>query len=119
MQSYLGRILPGAFLVHVHTPHGGIVFSITVHLTAPSAASLNVTVSPSTCGPVSINGTAYASGSVATNPIGVVSLSAPLCAGHPFHVWTERGGGVSFGTPFRAGSNATLYYNSSLTATYT
>jgi hypothetical protein len=119
METYTGRLTPGMYLVHVHTPHGGIVFSITVHLFAPTTAVVNVGISPETCGPITINGTAYASGSTPSYPTGPVTLSAPSCPGQPFHDWTQKGGGLSFTKQFAATTNATLYYNTTLTATYT
>lgn len=119
LQTYLAPLTAGAYLIHVHTPRGGIVFSITVHLTAPTTASLSVVVSPSSCGWVSINGTKYTNGAVAIVPVGPIQLASAFCTGQPFHVWSERGGGVEFATPFRSATNGTAYYNGTLIATYT
>jgi len=118
MDTYLGKLLPGPYLVHVHTPHGGIVFSISIHLTAPTSATLSVRINPSSCSTIDINGTPYSNLGQATFPVGPLILSAPLCHGFPFHVWSQTGGGISFATAFRATTNATLYYNVTITATY-
>jgi hypothetical protein len=118
MQSLGGRVTPGQYLVHIHTPHGAIIFSITVHLTAPTQATVNIVITPSTCGPITINGTSYSNGGVATYPVGPVTLSASHCTGIFFHSWSQTGGGISFASTRKGPTNATLYYNGTITATY-
>ncbi|MCI4327016.1 MAG: hypothetical protein L3K16_05205 [Thermoplasmata archaeon] len=114
-----GRRLPaGQYLVHVHTPHGAIIFSITVHLFLPATGTVTVLVSPGSCGSVSVNGTVVANGTNSTFPVGPVVLQAPSCPGLTFHSWSQSGGGMSFVAPKKSPTNATLYYNATLTATY-
>jgi hypothetical protein len=114
-----GRLPAGQYLVHVHTPHGGIIFSITVHLWVPTTGTLSLVISPSVCGPVTVNGTAVATGSNVTYHTGVVTLQAPSCLGVTFQAWSAKGGGLVFVAPKKADTSATMYYNATLVATYT
>jgi hypothetical protein len=118
MQTMGQPLVPGQYLVHLHTPHGAIIFSITVHLTAVTNATVSVVIDPSGCGPVYINGTAYANGATPTFPVGAVTLSVAHCSIAFFHGWSQQGGGISFAQSRVGTTNATLRYNSTMIATY-
>ena len=114
-----GRRLPaGQYPRSRPYPTRAIIFSITVHLFLPASGTVTVLVSPGSCGSVSVNGTVVANGTNSTFPVGPVVLQAPSCPGLTFHSWSQSGGGMSFVAPKKSPTNATLYYNATLTATY-
>jgi hypothetical protein len=118
LQSQGGRIPPGQMLIHIHV-HGAIIWSLTVHLVAPSNTTVAVSITPAGCGPVKLDGVAFTNGTRATYSSGsTLSLSVTYCPGIYFHGWTEKGGGIQVGALRTGFTNATLYYNSTLIATY-
>ncbi len=57
---------PGLYIVHIHDSCIALLYSKRVSLSYPPTASIEIFTSPSTCGTVTINGTAYRDGQVAT-----------------------------------------------------
>jgi pimeloyl-ACP methyl ester carboxylesterase len=78
--------------------------------------TLQVFVSPPSCGSVFINGSAQGNGSIRNLPPGSYSLVAPACAGYVFAGWSFSGGVTAVGT----GAVTTLVVSSdgTLTAIY-
>lgn len=120
MVSGEGVIPPGAMLVHIHDGYGNIIWSISVHLYTPPTTTVTFVITPSSCATtISLNGTAYANGTSGTLPTaGGYPLRAGYCKGLFFHSWSDLGGGASFGSVRHGVTNATLFYNATIIATY-
>jgi len=70
----LNYLYPGLYIVHIHDSCIALLYSKRVTLSYPPTASIQVFTTPSTCGAVTLNGTAYRNGQIAAivpspNPI--------------------------------------------------
>ena len=59
-------LYPGLYIVHIHDSCIALLYSKRVTLTYPPTASIQIFTSPSKCGAVTLNGTAYRNGQIAT-----------------------------------------------------
>ena len=94
MLNYNHYLDPGKYLLHFHDGCGAMLYSLPETASYASSASVAVTVNPSSCGSVTIDGTAHASGT----SFSIVPRSAsyaftiPACSGHAFKSWNGGGG---------------------------
>lgn len=98
---YCSPTAQGSFTVNatVHDSRGNSVSaSVTLVVTSPAFA-VDVTITPSGCGPVTINGTSYTTESVGRLPIGSYALTYRSCSGYPYvAIW--GGGNVSVSSSY-------------------
>ncbi|MCI4337259.1 MAG: hypothetical protein L3K17_08760 [Thermoplasmata archaeon] len=92
--NYDRFLYPGSYLVHVHDVCGALLLSISVTAVYAATAHVTVEVQPSSCGKVTLNGSAYASGGIASLPPSSTpySFSIPGCSGRSFSGWGFSGG---------------------------
>lgn len=116
---FQGSLAPALLLDHVRNVCGALLYSIG--LTAVYAASGSVTLlaQPASCGPITFNGTAYASGSlVSLRPSSTgVSASVGACSGMTFQGWS-RTAGVWVSPSTSMSTTATISANGTLTASF-
>jgi galactose oxidase-like protein/List-Bact-rpt repeat protein len=79
--------------------------------------SLNFSASPSACGPLSFNGSSYASGASAGFSLGMYAAAAPPCPNALFTHWRATGG-VLVSAPDDANTSVRLTGNGTLAAFY-
>lgn len=93
---------------------GGLEVSFVPVSTPPTRSwSVDIVVSPASCGYLSLGGTPYVNGAVATVTAGTYSLAATACSGFQISGNVSGSAGVSV-----AGSQATVIGNGSLTVTF-
>jgi hypothetical protein len=116
---YSGPMAPAALLDHLRNACGALLYSITVHAVYAAQANVTMTVSPSSCGPLTFNGTKYPSGSVAKLVPSPAYLAASVgtCAGHTFSGWRSASG-VSVNASTSTSTTAVVSASGSLTATF-
>lgn len=95
MLNYDHYLDPGTYLLHIHDGCGAMLHSLPEKAQFATAATVHVTVTPSSCGSVTVNGTPHASGtSFSIRPSSTpYSFAIPACSGHSFQGW-QGGGGV-------------------------
>jgi hypothetical protein len=94
MMSVDNNLAPTKALLHVHDHCGAIIYSLSEVAVYNASATLRINVAPSTCGPVTFNGTAYANRSSITLVPSPTSytISVAACAGHTFSGWAGNNG---------------------------
>ncbi|MDE1837838.1 MAG: PKD domain-containing protein [Euryarchaeota archaeon] len=115
-----GNVVVGAGNVSVSAPTGPAGDALSANYTAYPLVRLSWT--PSTCGPVTFNGTAVANGSAlgyyAAPPHAPYSASVPSCAGATFTSWVSTGG-VSVSSPSSLSTAVNVSANGTLEAEFT
>ncbi len=84
---------------------------------ASTAYAVNFFVSPSSCGPISFNGSPKTNGSSGSYAAGTYSTVAASCTGYNFHGWSANGG-LTLGSPSSPSTNTTVSAAGNLTADY-
>ncbi|MCI4319019.1 MAG: hypothetical protein L3K23_02660 [Thermoplasmata archaeon] len=94
MMSVDNNLAPTKALLHVHDHCGAIIYSLSEVAVYNASAVLRIDVAPSTCGPVTFNGTAYANRSSVVLAPSTTSyaISVGACAGHTFVGWEGNNG---------------------------
>lgn len=94
LTSAAHRLAPGTYVFKVRDSCGAVVEDLWISASFASTATAQLRVSPSTCGTILLNGTAYQSGSApsARPSVGSYPLTATGCSGDAFTGWTETGG---------------------------
>jgi hypothetical protein len=92
--NYDNYLPPGLYLVHIHDACGAILYNKLVNATFAPSATLTFYLSPSTCGPMTFDGTSFANGASGTfTPSSTpYAFTVPKCAGYAFSNWTDTGG---------------------------
>jgi len=93
MINYDHYLAPGTYLVHIHDGCGAMLFSVSESAKFAAHASVGIVLDPSSCGKLTLNGSAYASGSTATlvPSTQAYGFTVPTCTGHPFQGWQGSG----------------------------
>lgn len=91
--NYDSYLDPGTYLLHVHDSCGALLYSVPLDAVYASSATVTFNVSPASCGPVTFDGSTYASGTSATVPPSETpySFAIPSCS-EAFQSWTTQGG---------------------------
>ncbi|MCI4360943.1 MAG: hypothetical protein L3J91_04505, partial [Thermoplasmata archaeon] len=89
-----GPLSPTTLLDHVRNVCGALLFSLSLKAVYAPSANVSFQLSPTTCGPIVFNGTAYTNGALlSTVPSSTsLSLSVGSCTGHTFQRWGVTGG---------------------------
>ncbi|MCI4330377.1 MAG: hypothetical protein L3K19_00820 [Thermoplasmata archaeon] len=116
---YRAPLAPATLLDHVRDYCLSLLYSISLHAVYAPWANVTLTASPSRCGPVRFNGTAYASGSVlrVRPSVNGIPIGVSACSGKAFQGWT-RSAGVWVGRSGSMTSNATISAWGNLTARF-
>jgi hypothetical protein len=114
-----GPLVPSALLDHVRNVCSALLFSISVTAVFAPSATVTVKAQPSSCGPVSFDGSSYASGSkpVVVPSATALSLVAGSCAGYSFLGWNATAG-ASIASGKSASTSVTISATGSVTARY-
>jgi hypothetical protein len=94
MLNYNRYLAPGHYLVHVHDGCGAMLLSLPQNASYAASATITVSVSPASCGKVTVNGSSYANGatfSIAPSS-SAYSFGLSGCSGHAFRSWHFTGG---------------------------
>jgi hypothetical protein len=94
MLDYDRSLAPGTYLVHVHDSCGALLYSNSVSAHFAPSANVAFGFSPTSCGPITIDGQSYTNAGVG---VLVPSTSAypftlAACSGHTFAGWNMTGG---------------------------
>jgi hypothetical protein len=91
--SYIGSLAPGPFLVHIHDLCGAMLYSLSVRAFFADPATVSLSLTPASCGGITLNGTTYANGSAASFAPSTAAypFSLPYCPGHAFASWRTLG----------------------------
>jgi hypothetical protein len=94
IESTIGGFAPATMLDHVRNSCGSLLYSISVKAIYADSATVQFITQPSTCGPISFNGTNYVNGSTKTVVPSTTSysISPGTCAGQSFVNWTFTDG---------------------------
>lgn len=94
------------------------VYSVPTSSDAPKAA-ITLVVTPPSCGPVVVNGTAYPNGTVVDLNLGSYSVVASSCAGYSFAGWIASAPGARVANAPAAVTTLYVTGDGSVTALYT
>ncbi|MCI4360776.1 MAG: hypothetical protein L3J91_03660 [Thermoplasmata archaeon] len=94
MLNYDQYLDPGSYLLHIHDGCGAMLYRLSEKAAYAASANVKVVVQPSSCGPVTIDGTTHASGSsFSLRPSSSsYTFSVASCSGHTFKDWSASGG---------------------------
>lgn len=92
--NYDNYLMPGKDLLHLHDGCGAMLYSLTIAAAYAPGANVTVEITPSSCGTVTLNGSAYGNGVVAhLRPSATTyPFSVSGCSGHTFQSWNGTGG---------------------------
>lgn len=87
-------LYPGTYLLHVHDACGALLYSFPVATVYAPSANVHLETQPSTCGPMTFDGSSYFSGSTATvKPASSpYAFTVPSCGPYSFTGWNATGG---------------------------
>lgn len=91
--------------------------TVTAVYGSPIHYTIDFTVTPTSCGPITFNGTAQSSGSSGTYLPAAYNASAASCPGHPFDKWMVSGGVLAL-SPTANATGVQLTANGTLAAAY-
>jgi hypothetical protein len=113
-------LAPGKMLLHLHNHCAAMLYSVPITVAYAPAATVRVQVSPTSCGSLDLNHTAYASGArVHLVPSGSrIPLSIGNCIGQTFSHWNSTGA-VDVASDNATKTSVQIAYNGTLTAVYT
>lgn len=94
MLNFDRYLSPGIYLVHIHDGCGAMLLSLSENASYAASASIAISLSPASCGTVTVDGSAYGSGARFT----IRPSSTPYafarsgCSGYSFYSWQFTGG---------------------------
>ncbi|MCI4336246.1 MAG: hypothetical protein L3K17_03490 [Thermoplasmata archaeon] len=110
---------PGALLDHVRNVCGALLYSISLKAVYAPTATVTLAVAPTTCGPITFDGTSYASGAVVnvTPSSTALPIHVAACASDTFLGWS-RTEGAWVTTRSALSTSATISSSGTLTARF-
>jgi hypothetical protein len=113
--NYDNYLPPGLYLVHIHDACGAILYNKLIDAVFAPKVNITFEINPSICGPMTFNGTSFASGSSGAFVPSETSYSftEPKCSGYTFESHVDTGGLHYTGT-----GKIEVSYNGTLTLTY-
>jgi hypothetical protein len=92
--NYDHYLPPGLYLVHIHDICGAILYNKEIKAVFAPSVTVTFYLSPSFCGPMTFNGTSFASGSTGTFAPSTTPyvFTVPHCTGYAFSNWSDTGG---------------------------